>query len=172
MRRMVLVVGLALSVSAAATAQTKFSAKEQCGQPDSQLAVPVGDQAGHVLMLAHVRCTWPEGEMVGTKMETSEDSFWGEIHGSSSSDRGYAVVGLAGGDKAFVRFEGKTTLKDGKPSEGKGTWVFLGGTGKLKGIKGKGTYAGKAGADGSFANDIEGEYTIGAVPAKAESKKK
>jgi hypothetical protein len=170
MRKSILVLGLIL-IAGAASAQTKLSAKEQCGKPEPQYAVPVGDQQGHMAMMAQAKCTFPEGEIGGIKMESSQDTFWGDIQGATSSDRGYAVVAVAGGDKAFVRFEGKTTMKDGMPSEGKGTWVFLGGTGKLKGLKGKGTYAGKAGADGSFLNDIEGEYTIPAPAAKAPAKK-
>ena len=45
------------------------------------------------------------------------------------------------------------------PESTKGTWVFLGGTGKLKGIKGKGTFECKSAGDVSSC-DIAGEYTL------------
>ena len=42
----------------------------------------------------------------------------------------------------------------------KGTWSYTGGTGKLKGIKGKGTYDGKGSSDGTATYQIEGDYTL------------
>ncbi len=40
------------------------------------------------------------------------------------------------------------------------------GTGKLKGIKGGGTYKGTAGADDSITYAVEGEYSLPAKNAK------
>ena len=37
---------------------------------------------------------------------------------------------------------------------------FSSGTGKLKGLKGQGTYKGKGNADGSITYEVEGEYTL------------
>jgi hypothetical protein len=42
----------------------------------------------------------------------------------------------------------------------KGTWSFTGGTGKLKGIKGKGTYTCTPSGDG-VSCEIEGDYQLG-----------
>ena len=50
--------------------------------------------------------------------------------------------------------------KDGKPVANEGAWSYIGGTGKFKGIKGKGTYNGKADADGNMVSDIEGAYML------------
>jgi hypothetical protein len=44
------------------------------------------------------------------------------------------------GDKSYLRTQGTFTTRDQKFESGEGTWNFTGGTGKLKGIKGKGTY--------------------------------
>jgi len=41
----------------------------------------------------------------------------------------------------------------------RGTWGFTGGSGKLKGIKGKGTYTCAPSGDGSSCN-VEGEYQL------------
>ena len=171
MRRTFLVMTLTLAVAAAASGQTKFSGKLQCAKADPQVAVPVGDAPGHVLTLAHDKCTWSDAELGGAKLETSEDTVSGEVRGNTSSDRGYAVLTAAGGDKGFVRFEGKTNMKDQKPADGKGTWTFAGGTGKLKGLKGKGAYVGTFDAEGTPSWTVEGEYTIAAPAAKAPAKK-
>jgi len=50
-------------------------------------------------------------------------------------------------------------MKDGNLESGKGTWGFTGGSGKLKGIKGKGTYTCAPSGDGSSCN-VEGEYQL------------
>ena len=50
-------------------------------------------------------------------------------------------------------------MKDGVPQE-EGTWNFTGGIGKLKGIKGKGTYKGKGASDGTVTYEVEGEYEL------------
>ena len=53
-------------------------------------------------------------------------------------------------------------MKEQKLESGEGTWTFAGGTGKLKGIKGKGTYKCKPSGD-NVDCDVEGEYRL---PAK------
>jgi hypothetical protein len=72
------------------------------------------------------------------------------------------------GDKFNVKYSG--TMKGAKDGTAafKGTWSFVGGTGKLKGIKGGGTYQGTGSTDGAATVDVDGEYTI--APAKAASK--
>ena len=41
-----------------------------------------------------------------------------------------------------------------------GTWSYTSGTGKLKGIKGKGTFKGTPNADGSVTYKIDGTYSL------------
>jgi hypothetical protein len=62
-------------------------------------------------------------------------------------------------------------MKDKMPADGHGTWAFTGGTGKLKGIKGKGTFSGKWNPDGTGAFDIEGDYMLVAPKGEAKAKK-
>jgi hypothetical protein len=50
-------------------------------------------------------------------------------------------------------------VKEGVIESAEGTWSFVGGTGKLEGIKGKGTYKGKGGPEG-ITYEIEGEYEL------------
>ena len=74
------------------------------------------------------------------------------------SVRGYHVATMSNGDTTVAKFQGSSKLKDGKPLSGEGTWSYTSGTGKLKGIKGKGTYKGTANADGSVTYQVDGEY--------------
>ena len=41
-----------------------------------------------------------------------------------------------------------------------GTWSFTDGTGKLKGIQGKGTFKGSPNADGTMTYQVDGEYSL------------
>jgi len=71
---------------------------------------------------------------------------------------------MENGDKFYIDFHW-ATLKDGTPPETvKGYWAFTGGTGKLKGIKGSGTYTATENENGGKVN-MEGEYSLG-VPAR------
>ncbi|MGH9195135.1 MAG: hypothetical protein ACRD1T_05290 [Acidimicrobiia bacterium] len=158
--KLVLVCGFVLTVTAAASAQTKFSGTQQCAKPEPEYAVQVGDRPDHIMSLSKSKCTWTKGEIAGVQIKDEDDTVVSDISGNSARDRGYGVAVLANGDKGFVRFEGTTTVKDKAPVTGQGTWSFTGGTGKLKGLKGKGTYKGKWNPDGTATFEIEGEYQL------------
>lgn len=158
--KFVLACGLVLAIATAAPAQTKFSGTQQCAKPDPEYTVPVGDRPDHMISLAKDKCTWTSGEIGGFQLKDEDDTIVSDISGSRARDRGNGVANLANGDKAFVQFQGTTTLKDKAPVTGQGTWSFTGGTGKLKGLKGKGTYKGKWNPDGTSTFEIEGEYQL------------
>lgn len=146
--------------AAVAGAQTKTTGTGKCGKPDSQQAVEVGDRANHSLVVVKQSCTWiTPMEMAGLKSTTYTLSVVSDASGDRSQDRGYVVIVMDNGDKAFVRFQGASASKGGAPQSDEGTWSYTGGTGKLKGIKGKGTYKGKAAAD-AFEDQVEGEYIL------------
>jgi hypothetical protein len=65
------------------------------------------------------------------------------------------------GDKCYSRSPWNTTTqKEGSPpASGEDKWTIDGGTGKLKGIKGKGTLKWKMGPDGKTI-ELEGEYEL------------
>jgi hypothetical protein len=67
------------------------------------------------------------------------------------------VANMDSGDKFFVSFHDSSAVKDGKPQDVKGTWMYTGGTGKLKGIRGKGTCTVTPNADGTSLVDVEGD---------------
>lgn len=156
-----LVVFLFLSFSVLAVAQTKISGTVKCGNPDQFQKIDVGDKPGHALAVSQGKCTWTKPmtiagiqtkDDVGTNME--------DMTASSAHDLGYVLGTMTNGDKFTVYTDGTDTLKDGKPESTTGTWSFVSGTGKLRGIKGKGTFKGKPDAEGAMIIDVEGEYTL------------
>ena len=79
-----------------------------------------------------------------------------EISGASARAHGFVVGTMSNGDKFHVRTQGTDTYKEGNIQASQGMWSFVGGTGKLKRIKGKGTYKGKPDPEGNLIFDIEG----------------
>jgi hypothetical protein len=157
---LVLVAGAACLWSASAVAQTKFSATDTCGKADPQHTVPVGDRAGHALGVEQLKCHAAKPMEIGgdkAKEGLATDTF--EASGDNLRFRGVYVVTMQSGDKAFMPYQGTGTTKEGKPVESKGTWSYVGGSGKLKGIKGKGTFHCTPSGE-EWSCDIEGEYEL------------
>ena len=151
MRRIFIAIALVCFGAATAAAQTKVSATAQCGQPDSQHELPVGDLPDHSLALLQVKCTYTKPmEIAGAKSVSTVITITNEVSGDTFRARGCQVVTMDSGDKVFISHEGT-----GTPDGQDGTWSISGGSGKLKGIKGKGTYS-----CSSSGCDIAGEYQL------------
>jgi hypothetical protein len=165
-----MVFGLALT----AGAQTKISGKLSCGKPDVNSSAEAGDAAGHMMMLSKATCTWPTPlDIAGAKTKNAVDVATAEVRGVSGTQHGYNTSTMDNGDKGSVSYQGTMQLNKDGSGTFKGTWRWIGGTGKLRGIKGSGTYMGTAAGDGSAMGDIEGEYTLPplkAAPAKPPKK--
>ena len=168
MRKMSLltVCGVVLAMAASAEAQTKFAGTCNQAKPDPNYTLPVGDQAGHAIALAKVKCTWTKAELAGVALKDEDDVYTSDMSGKTSHDKGYGVGTLANGDNYFVRFEGTTTMEKSAPVSATCTWTFTGGTGKVKGLTGKGTCTGKFDASGAAMFDIQGVYQVPAAKAK------
>ena len=151
---------LALLPHTSAQAQMKLAGKMTCNKADPNHTASVDDQAKHTISLGVSKCTWSEGKIGGEQLKDETDTFTSDATGNLSHDRGYGVGSVEGGDKYYVRFEGTTTLKGEAPVGGKCTWAFTGGTGKLKGLTGKGTCKGTFSPDGKGSWDIQGTYAI------------
>lgn len=153
-----------LMVSALATiaeAHTKISGTAQCSKPDQQHALEVGDRPNHAFAIFQGKCTWTKGlEIAGSESKDHVGTVFQEVSGNRAAVHGSGVDTMADGDKFFVRWHGKSTLKDGAVETDAGMWDFYGGTGKLKDLKGKGTYKGKGAPDGTATYEIEGEYEL------------
>ena len=146
-----------------AVAATPISGTQIC-KTAPPTPVAIGDKPNHAFAIVTAQCTWPKPIVIaGMASREGADLISTEISGNTASDLGYYLSSVANGDKYVVRFNGSSLSKDGKPVSGKGSWSFVAGEGKLKGIKGGGTYKGAANADGSMSYDITGEYTLEAA---------
>jgi hypothetical protein len=149
-----------------AMAQTKISGKQTCSKPDPNYTIDVGDQAGHTLMMQKATCTWGTPMAIeGANTKDSVDVSTSDTRGARTLSNGYAMITLDSGDKFTVRYRGTATAAKDGTVKYDGKWAFISGTGKVKGIKGGGTYSGTGPADGSVAVDVEGQYTISAMGA-------
>lgn len=152
---------IVLALATAVWAQTKTAGTMQCGKGDPAYAIPVGDRPDHVFSISKSKCTWAKGlEMAGTAATDHEYTGFTDVSGNRGRSRTAAVGTMANGDKYFVATQGTVTFKEGVPQAHEGTWSYTGGTGKLKGIKGKGTYKGTVAADGTGTIEVEGEYEL------------
>jgi len=159
MRRFLLLTGVIVLTAGTAAAQTKISGTADFGKSDQQLMLPAGDAAGHAVGAAQRKCTWSKPlEVNGEKSKEGVSVASMDATGNTARTRGYHVTTTDAGDKYIVSFQGTAMLKDGAEQSEKGTWMFIGGTGKLKGIKGKGTYSCTPSGDG-MSCDVEGETT-------------
>lgn len=156
---------LLVLVSAAATvqAQTKFSMSGKCGKPDVQQAVPVPDDSNHVMTLAQGKCTPVKPADIGGSV-SKEGSFTehGEATGNNAKVWGTYVDTLANGEKVYYHYKSKAVTQNGALQTMQNKWQIVGGSAKLKGIKGKGTCTGNGTPDGGLTFDCEGEYTLAA----------
>lgn len=166
MKNSVIVVLTAFLAVVMANAQTKITGKALCSKPETNYSIDVGDSTGHTLMLQKATCKWTMPiEIEGMHSQDGIDVTSADSMGSTISERGYHVATMDSGDKFFVRYQG--TIKANKEGTAafEGKWTFVNGTGRLKGIKGGGTYKGTGSADGSGNIEVEGEYSVGATKA-------
>jgi hypothetical protein len=154
-----------------AFAQTHISGAIKCSKPDVSQNVEVGDHPDHVLVVEKGSCTWGAPfEMAGVKSTAFAFAESVDLNGANVQIRGYTIMTMENGDKAYARYQGTGTLaKEGTHTDG-GTWSYTGGTGKLKGLKGKGTYKGSGAADGTSELQLDGDYSLPEPGATAKKK--
>ncbi len=152
---------IVLALAKLAGAQTKISGTAQCSKPDPMHALEVGDRPNHSYVVFQGKCTWSKPlEIAGSQSQDHLGTVFQEVSGNRATVRGSGIDTMANGDKFYVRWQGAATLKDGVPESDEGKWSFAGGTGKLKAIKGKGTYKGKGAPDGTATYEVEGDYEL------------
>ena len=153
---------IVIALAAVASAQTKISGTQQCGKPDQEHSIQIGDRPNHSFAISQGKCTYTKPvEIAGIQSKEGVYTTLTETSGNTLRYRFYYVDTMASGDKAYYRGEGTMTVKDEVPQSGDEKWTLVRGAGKLKGIKGKGTNTLKtAAADGSSTWDIEGEYEL------------
>ena len=161
MRKILLLAGLLLLVSSFADAQTKMSGVALCAPLNPVHMIRIGDTPGHAYAVAQGTCTWTKPwEIAGVKNAEGVGTQLHEINGDTTSVRGTFVDTMANGDKAFYTFSFTLVTKAGKSEVLYHGWELVGGTGKMQGVKAKGTCnATPAGSDGSTNYACSGEYT-------------
>jgi hypothetical protein len=147
----------AFLATTAASAQTKQSGTLHCDNPDPQLSIPVGDNPSHSVGVQQSNCTWTKPlEMAGVKSKDGRSTATVEIDGSSVRGHGFFVGTMDSGDKFFLKYSATGTIEEGAGTSSKGSWEYTGGTGKLVGLTGKGTYT----CDPSGSCEISGVYQL------------
>ncbi len=151
---------LGVLVAVGLSAQTKASGTATCKSDPGSAPVALTDKPNHAFAVDTAQCTWTGFSVAGLEYKDGVSTSLNEITGDASSFNGYHVATTTTGDTATAKFQGSARLKDGKPVSDGGTWFFTSGTGKLKGIKGKGTYKGTPNADGTMTYKVDGAYSF------------
>ena len=152
---------LGVLVAVSLSAATMTSGTATCTMdPASPAPVALTDMPNHAFAVGKAHCTWTGFSVAGQAYKDGVSTSLNEISGDTSSATGYHVATTTTGDSATAKFQGSGKLKDGKNVSDGGTWTFTSGTGKLKGIKGKGTYRGTANPDGTMTYKVTGEYSL------------
>jgi hypothetical protein len=160
MKTVLFMLSLFCLLTSLAVAQTKMSGTAKCGKPSIQQMVPAGDHPNHSFGVTQGSCTWTKPMMIaGVASKEGVGVSTVEADGEVSRSRGVYVDTMENGDKAHYRFESSATAKDGQVKLTSHKWQLMGGTGKLKGVKGQGTCTGGGAADGDVTYECEGEYT-------------
>ena len=163
MHRILMAIAVVCFAAATAAAQTKVTGTAQCAKPDPQHVIPVGDRPDHNLGVEQFKCTWTKPmEIEGAKSTEGVSTATNDVNGNTIRTRGFHVATMDSGDKFFVWYLGAGEAKDGVFQGQKGTWGFTGGSGKLKGIKGKGTYTCAPSGD-ALSCEVEGEYQLAKI---------
>jgi len=153
--------GLALLAAVSASGQTKTSGTLKCDKAEPRYNIEVGDRPGHVMVLEKETCAWTQALEIGSdKAKDGQSVASVDVTATRAAGTGTHVTTTEGGDKMFVAYRYTAPVKDGKTGDAHGTWSYTGGTGKLKGIKGSGTFKTTFGEDGTTTTEVEGEYTL------------
>jgi len=161
MRRTVLLLLAGLALAVPARAQMQASGKAHCVKPEPGYTIEVPDKAGHTLGLRKAQCTWSDATPVaGLTMKTGTEVGTNEVNGMTERHSGYHTAVMDNGDKVVVHFAGTSMIAKDAPATIEGKWTYVSGTGKVRGIKGGGTYKGTGNADGSSEVSVEGTYSL------------
>ena len=158
--RIVLLCGVIFAFVVVGFAQTRISGTVECGKPDKVDALKLSDGPNHFFVVSQGKCTWTTPlAIAGTESKDDVATVFKEVRANRDHLRGYVTDTTASGDQFTYRLLGDQVLTEGKTESEKGKWTITTGTGKLKGLKGKGTYTGKLHGD-QMVFHVEGEYEL------------
>jgi len=144
-----------------ALAQTHVAGTVECSGPEQIHVMRLSDHANHFFVMSQGKCHWTKPiEIAGEQTQTDQATVSKEVRGTHARMRGYVTETTTGGDKFSYRIVGRQVLDHGKTVSENGHWTIVSGTGKLKGLHGKGTYTGKLQGK-NMVFSLEGEYEKG-----------
>lgn len=156
---------LFLAAAAFAQGQKTLSATSNCGIALVHQAVAIDDGGHHSISLDQRECSFENPtELSGSRIVRYVSSGVDDVQFDKARDQGYVVGETANGDQYFLRYEGTSALKDGIPLHLEGTWKFTGGTGRLRGLSGQGTYRAQPTPSGGMVFKLEGSYQVEGQP--------
>jgi hypothetical protein len=149
------------------SAQSKVSISGSCTKADVEQSVPAGDQPGHLFMVAQGKCI-PKGTLGGANSKEGAFSEHRDVTPSRIKAWGVYIETYDSGDKVIYNYQLSAAMKDGKMQSGNGTFYAISGTGKMKGVKAKGTCSYTPGTDGGSNYACSGDYLLagGGMAAK------
>jgi len=142
------------------SAWTRMSGTLECAPPSQEHALPVEGRPHHSYIVNQTKCTWTKPWAI-RGLASTEGVGTGvvEDHGTVSLSSGTYVDTMENGDKAYYDYSFKTATKDGKATISGHKWELLGGTGEIKGAKGKGSCeATTQQEDGKVIYECQGKY--------------
>lgn len=149
---------MVFSSAVLALAQTHVAGTDECSGPEQIHVMRLSDHTNHFFVMSQGKCHWTKPiDIAGDQTETDEATVSKEVRGNRAHVRGYVTETTASGDKFSYRIVGEQVLDHGKTVSEHGRWTIVSGTGKLKGVHGKGTYTGKLQGK-SMVFNMEGEY--------------
>ncbi len=145
-----------------AVAQTKITGSLDCEKADPMNEIQIPGREGFSYVIAQYKCTW-DASIEELKTKDYLNIVFSEVMGSSVRTTSTGVARYGNGDRLYSR---NTGTRDPKRLTSTGKWTYTLGTGKLRGIKGEGTYTCKrksAEPDAGITCSSEGEYTLPAA---------
>src|SRR5690349_429721 len=105
--------------------QTKVSGTAQCGKPEKQQSMEVGDRPHHSFIIGQGKCTWTKPlEIEGASTQGGTFTVFSEQSGNTVRNHGYVMDNMDSGDKYTVRIDSTEMWSGGKPLSERGTWSF------------------------------------------------
>ncbi|MBI4462643.1 MAG: hypothetical protein HY653_07045 [Acidobacteria bacterium] len=138
-----------LAFASGVQAQSKVDSQWKCEKPAITHSIDVGDQVGHTYVINQTKCTATKGEIGGVQEKVGGGAEFVDVMPGKSKWHGLFIDSLASGDQLHINYEGSGTMANGEFTSGSNTWTVVGGTGKYKGAKGKGSCKGKGNPDGT-----------------------
>src|SRR5580658_1583872 len=136
----------------------KVEGKVRCDKPDPEYSIDVPDRPGHALITAKRKCNWTEPMLImGAKTKDGVAVGYSEKSEGMLHISGFETDTLNNGEKITWKSMGQVPAEKG-PATATGRWSLMRGTGKLKGIKGGGSYEEKLDADDVLVLELEGVY--------------